>query len=313
LNRVLEKALTQPSFEIKSEEVRGNYGRFSIEPLERGYGHTLGSALRRVLLLGLPGASLTSVKISGLRHQFDTIKGVKEDGVDLLLNLKQVKVGYEGEKEAKLTIRASGKGEVTAGDIKAPPAVKIVNPDLIIATLAESKSKLDIDMFVETGVGFSPSEERKNSTIGLLPLDADFSPVLRVNYKIEETRVGRLTNYDKLTVEIWTNGAIDPREALKEAASILISYLQLVILPGKGRKNTGTVALPKSAVGTENLSVEELGLPTRIANALVKAGYEMAGDLVRVKRSELVKTRNLGGKSVKVIEETLKIKGIQLA
>lgn len=311
MNKVSEKELTQPSFEIKSEEVRGSYGRFSIEPLERGYGHTLGSALRRVLLLGLPGAAITSVKISGLRHQFDTIKGVKEDGVDLLLNLKQVKVSYDGEKEAKLTVRAQGKGEVKAGDIKTPAGVKIVNPDLIIATLADSKSKLDVDMFVQKGVGFSPAEEKKTNTIGLLPLDADFSSVMRVNYKVEETRVGRLTNYDKLTIEIWTNGAIDSHEALKKAALILISYLQLIILPVKGKKKAGVVQ-STSAI-SENLSVEELGLPTRIANALVKAGYEMAGDLVRAQRADLVKTRNLGEKSVRVIEETLKVKGIQLA
>lgn len=312
MRKVSEKEeLTQPSLEVKSEEVRGNCGRFSIEPLERGYGHTLGSALRRVLLLGLPGASITSIKISGLRHQFDTIKGVKEDGVDLLLNLKQVKVAYDGEKETKLTIRAKGKGEVKAGDIKVPVGVEIVNPDLIIATLADNKSKLDVDMFVQRGVGYSASEERKTNIIGLLPLDADFSPITRVKYKVEETRVGRLTNYDKLTIEIWTNGAINPQEALKSAATILVSHLQLIILPGKGKKKAG-VAESASAIG-ESLSVEELGLPTRIANALVKAGYEMAGDLVRAKRVDLVKTRNLGEKSVRVIEETLKIKGIRLA
>lgn len=301
--------MTQPTFQIKKEEQKDGFGRFVIEPLEQGYGHTLGSSLRRVMLTSLPGAAITQVKVSGLKHQFGTLKGVKEDGVDLLLNLKQVRFFYESDKPVKVTLSAKGKGEVAASQIKTPADVRILNPDLKIATLSDSKVKLDIEMQVERGVGYSPAEERKTNTVGLIPLDADFSPVKRANYKVEETRVGRLTNYDKLTLEIWSDGTVEPEEALRQAAGILDNYLQQVISPVKPQEKVQKEGKVSDSVG--KLSVEELGLPTRISNALVKAGYDSVSDILE-RRHELSKVKNLGAKSVKVIDAALREKGLEV-
>lgn len=295
-------------FQIKSEETKSDYGKFSIEPLEQGYGHTLGSSLRRILLSSIPGAAVTQVRVSGLKHQFGTIKGVREDGVDLLLNLKSLRVSYNGNKPVKLTLSAKGKGEVKASKIDAPAGVKIANQDLVVATLADSQSKLDIEMQVETGVGYSPAEDRKTNTIGLIPLDADFSPIKRVNYKVEETRVGRLTNYDKLTMEIWTDGSVDPWDSLRKSAETLIGYLQQIVSPAKPEKKSQAKDTLPAKVST--LSVEELNLPTRIANALFKAGYETVSDIVGADIEAIVKVRNLGEKSIKIIRTALKAKGV---
>lgn len=297
----------QQTFHIKQEETKDGYGRFSIEPLAQGYGQTLGSSLRRVLLSSLPGAAVTQVTISGLKHQFGTVKGVQEDGVDLLLNLKKLRVAYSGDKPIKLELLAKGPGEVTATQIKVPAGVKIANPDLVIAHLATSQTKLDIDMQVETGSGYSPAEDRKTNKVGLIPLDADFSPVKRVNYKVEDTRVGRLTNYDKLTMEIWTDGTINSEDSLKKAAEIMIVYFKQIVSP-----STATAPVPtQSAVSSQiSLTIEELGLPTRIANALSKNGYENVSDLLSADKAELARVRNMGEKSIKVIEAALREKGI---
>ncbi|MEK7112529.1 MAG: DNA-directed RNA polymerase subunit alpha, partial [Patescibacteria group bacterium] len=195
--------MNEPMFEIKQEESKGDYGKFVISPLEQGYGDTLGNSLRRVLLTSLAGAAVTTVRLSGVRHQFSTLKGMKEDVVEFLLNLKKVRFSYSGEKSAKATLSVKESGEVKAKDIKVPASVKIANPELVLATLNKG-AKLEAEMEIESGVGYSPAEERAGGTIGLIPLDAAFSPVRRVNYKVEETRVGRLTNYDKLILELWT-------------------------------------------------------------------------------------------------------------
>lgn len=296
-------------FQIEKQEGDKQYGRFSIEPLEQGYGQTLGSSLRRVLLMSLPGAAVTQVTVSGLKHQFDSIKGVKEDGVDLLLNLKKLRVHYTGDKQVKLTLDVRGKGEVKASKIKAPADVKIANPDLVIANLSDEKSKIAIEMMIESGSGYSSAEDRKTDTIGLIPLDADFSPVKRVNYKVEETRVGRLTNYDKLTLEIWTDGTTAPEDALKTAAQILSGYLSQIVSPKLvSKKGKVSGYAPSSQI--DNLSIEELGLPTRISNALANAGYENVRDLLKTKKAELAKVRNLGEKSIKIVEAALKEKEI---
>lgn len=303
--------MNQPNFQnfqIKTEEAKDDYGKFSIEPLERGYGHTLGTSLRRVLLAGIPGAAITQVRVSGLKHQFGTIKGVKEDGVDLLLNIKSIRVDYKGDKPLKLTLSAKGRGEVKASKIDTPAGVKIANPDLVIATLTDSQTKLDVEMEVESGVGYSLAEERKTNTVGLIPVDADFSPVKRVNYKVEETRVGRLTDYDKLSLEVWTDGSVSPEDALKTAAQTLITYLQQIVSPSRSeRKSSAKDAVPAKMA---SLSVEELNLPTRIANALSKSGYETVTDLLDADIDEIVKVRNLGEKSIKIIRTALKTKGV---
>ncbi|OGM19183.1 DNA-directed RNA polymerase subunit alpha [Candidatus Woesebacteria bacterium RIFCSPHIGHO2_01_FULL_38_10] len=289
-------------FEIKEEEKKDDYSKFVIAPLEQGYGNTLGNSLRRVLLSSLPGAVVTSVKISGIKHQFSTLKGMREDLVEFLLNLKKVRFSYDGEKAVKASLSVEGAKEVKAKDIVVEAVVKIANPDLSLAYLNKG-SKLDVKMQIESGVGYSPSEERKTDEIGVIPLDASFSSITKVNYKVEETRVGRLTNYDKLILEIWTDGTIDPRNALVKGANILVDYYNQIISPKEIVKEKKEEKDNLGFVG--KLSVEEIGLPTRVANALVKAGYETVEDLVNARRSDLIKVRNLGEKSVKIIEAAL--------
>lgn len=299
--------MNEPMFEIKQEEKQGNYGKIVISPLEQGYGNTLGNSLRRVLLTSLPGAAITSVKISGVKHQFSTLKGMKEDVVEFLLSLKKVRISYSGEKPVKASIEVKTAGEIKAKDIKVPANVKIANPELVLANLAKG-TKLDAEMEIEAGAGYSPAEDRMTPTVGLIPLDAAFSPVLRVNYKVEETRVGRLTNYDKLTLEIWTDGTTDPKEALLSASKVLVSYFNQIVAPKKVVKAEEKEIDTLGPVG--KLSVEEIGLPTRVANALIKAGYETVEQLVKAKREDLVKVRNLGEKSIKIIAVALSEKGV---
>ena len=300
--------MSEPIFEIKQEKKSADYGKFIISPLEQGYGHTLGNSLRRVLLTSLPGAAITSVKISGVKHQFSTLKGVKEDIVEFVLNLKKVRLFYSGDKSVRATLSAKGPGEVKAKDIKVSADVKIANPELVLALLSKN-AKLDTQIEIESGTGYSLAEERETRQIGLIPLDASFSPVVRVNYKIEETRVGRLTNYDKLILEIWTDETITPKEALGEASKILVSFYTQIVSPKKAKKKKEKKEEGLGPVG--NLSVEEIGLPTRVANALLKADYETVENLAKAKVNDLVKVRNLGEKSVKIISAALGEKGVK--
>lgn len=301
--------MSEPMFEIKEESAQKDYSKLVISPLEQGYGDTLGTALRRVLLTSLPGAAITSVRINGVKHQFSTLKGMKEDIVEFALNLKKVRLSYDGDKAVKATISVKTEGEVKASDIKVPANVKISNPDLVLATLNKG-SKLEAEMEIEAGVGYSPSEERERGTIGLIPLDASFSPIKRVNYKVEETRVGRLTNYDRLVMEVWSDGTVAPIEALKEAGKILVSYFSQVVNPKEVKKEE--VKVTTDSLGpVGKLSVEEIGLPTRVANALVKAGYETVEQLVAADRNDLVKVRNLGEKSLKIVQIALAEKGVE--
>jgi DNA-directed RNA polymerase subunit alpha len=302
--------MENPIFEIKEIEKSENYAKLALSPLERGYGDTLGNSLRRVLLTSLPGTAITTARISGVKHQFSTLKGVKEDMVEFLLNLKKVRFEYGGEDTVNASISAKGPGEVKAGDIKTDATVKIANPDFVLAVLNKD-AKLNAKLELEQGVGYSPADERATGEIGLIPLDASFSPILRVNYKVEETRVGRLTNYDKLIIEIWTDGTITPRDALIKASKILVTYLEQIIEPKKIEKDDEQEDNKLGPVG--KLSVEEIGLPTRVANALVKAGYETVEDLVNAKKKDLVKVRNLGEKSVKVIEAALGERDLKLS
>ena len=301
--------MNEPFFEIKEELKQGNYTRFIISPLEQGYGQTLGNSLRRVLLTSLPGGAITSIKIAGVKHQFSTLKGVKEDIVELVLNLKKVRIAYTGEKPVKASINVSGPAEVRAKDIQVDPSVKIANPELVLAVLSKG-AKLDAKLEIESGSGYLPSEDRATGEVGLIPMDAAFSPIVRVNYKVEETRVGRVANYDKLTLEVWTDGTIKPKDALISAAKILSSYYNQVISP---KETKVTVEDKSDDLGPAGkLSVEEIGLPTRVANALIKAGYETVEDLVKAKKASLVKVRNLGEKSVKIIDAALGEKGLEL-
>jgi len=298
----------EPIFEIKEEKHTNNYGMFVISPLEAGYGNTLGVALRRVLLTSLKGAAITKVKINGVKHQFSSLKGMKEDVLEFVLNLKQVRLSYKGEKPVKITLSANKAGEVKAGDLKVPADVKVANPDLVLANLSKG-AKLEAEMEVANGRGFSPFEEREKGGVGTIPLDATFSPIVRVNYKVEETRVGRVTNYDKLTLEVWTDGTMLPKDALTTGAHTLISYFGQIVNP----KATKVVEsqMPKDNLGvTGKLSVEEISLPTRVSNALIKAGFDTVEKLVTAKKEDIVKVRNLGEKSLKVIRVALAEKGV---
>lgn len=302
--------MQEPIFTIKPEGKSTDYGRFVIEPLEQGFGHTLGTAFRRVLLTSLPGAAITQVKIGGVRHQFSTIPGMKEDVVEFLLNLKKVRLKLSSEKPVKLTLSVHGKGEIKAGDIKSAGNAKVVNPQLLLANLSSPKAEVGIEMQAERGVGYSPEEERKTGIVGLIPLDALFSPISRVNYKVEQTRVGRLTNYDKLTLEIWTDGTAKPEDALKQAAEILVTYFSQIVSPKKPKKaEEEKETIPATIT---KLSVEELALPTRIANALVRGGFETVEDLARASVADLLKVRNLGQKSLKIIAVALADKGVKV-
>lgn len=302
--------MNEPIFQIIEEEKKSDYGKFVISPLEAGYGTTLGNALRRVLLTSLPGAAITKVKISGVKHQFSSLKGMKEDVVEFVLNLKKVRIFYNEEKPIKASLEVKGPGEIKAKDIEIDPPAKISNPEQVLAFLNKDSS-LNVKMDIETGVGYSSFDERKDNEIGVIPMDAIFSPVVRVNYKVEETRVGGVTNYDRLVMEIWTDGTIDPKQALLKASNIMVSYFMQIVSPKKQDSVSGNEK--KDDLGpVGKLSVEEINLPTRVANALIKAGYDTVEDLVKAERAKLVKVRNLGEKSVKIIEAALGEKGLSL-
>ncbi|MFC1711329.1 DNA-directed RNA polymerase subunit alpha [Patescibacteria group bacterium] len=300
--------MIKPSFKTKILEDKSNYSKFVMEPLEQGYGRTLGNSLRRSLLSNIGGAAITKVKIEGVRHQFSTLKGMKEDIVELILNLKQVVVIYKGEEEVKLSLKVKGPKEVKAGDIKAPAEVKIINKKLKLAHLTDSKTNLNVDIWVACGYGYSPAEERKTNTLGIIPVDASFSPIIKVNYKVEATRVGRRTDFDRLILEMWTNGAIKPKKSLEESAKILTSYFKQIYKPVYEKAEEEEVKVEENE--SLKLTVEELNLPTRIANALRRGGYPTVESLSKIKKEELNKVKNLGIKSIEIIQKKLLDKGV---
>jgi DNA-directed RNA polymerase subunit alpha len=305
--------MNTPNFTIQTEQATDKFAKFVFEPLPQGFGHTLGNSLRRVLYTSIPGAAITQITVNGVTHQFTSIEGVKEDVVQLVLALKQVRLSYFNEKPTQITLTSKGEGVVTAADFELPGDVKIANPELVIAHLSDKSAKLEIVATVESGMGYSSAEERKSTTVGAIPVDAMFSPVIRVNFSVEATRVGRVTNFDKLLMDVTTDGTVLPQNALTTAAQILVGYFTQVVNPGDSTAST-TVASSstKSSVGG-NVAVEELDLPTRIANALQKAGFETVADLLAVPRAELAKVKNLGAKSVKIIETALQERGFNLA
>ena len=303
--------MSEPIFEIQGDNKDKVYSVFTLSPLEQGYGHTLGTSLRRVLLSSLEGVAVTNVKISGIKHQFTTLKGVKEDVVDFILNVKKIRFLYNGVEPVKLHLQVKTPGVVKAGDIVVPANVEVANPELVLSTLSKGAS-LSVDLVIEKGYGYSPAEEREHGEIGLIPVDAAFSPVIKVNYRVEETRVGRLTNYDKLTLEVWTDGTIAPKEALIRASKTLVSYFEQIISPKKIVKEKDEREIDKLGPAGK-LSVEEIGLPTRVANALSRAGYETVEKLVKANSQDLMKVRNLGEKSFKIIRAALMEKGVDFS
>ncbi|HVZ12245.1 MAG TPA: DNA-directed RNA polymerase subunit alpha [Patescibacteria group bacterium] len=304
--------MINPSFKI-IEEKQGGYAKFVVEPLEPGFGQTLGVALRRVLLTNIEGAAVTSVKIDGVRHLFSTLPGLKEDVVELVLNLKTLRVKLaKGMDEAKISISKSGPGEITAADIEVTDGVEIVDPTHYLGSLSDKKSKISMEMTIERGTGYSLAEERKIATVGVIPVDAVFSPILRVNYKVEQTRVGRQTNFDKLVFEIWTDSTIDAREALDESSKILVSYFKQIYEPSTSVEAESPTITTGVSDGVLRMTIDELDLPTRIYNSLRNAGIETVGEMLSTPKKELMAYRNLGAKSLSIIEESLKARGITL-
>ena len=303
--------MSDPTFQISTEAQKPGYGLFVIEPLEQGYGQTLGNSLRRVLLGSLPGAAVTSVKIAGVQHQLSTLPGLKEDIAELVLNVKKIRLIIEDNEPVTLTLSKKGPGEVVAGDIDVPAGVTIVNPDIVLGTLSDKKASLEMEFVAEKGYGYVPADERPSDEIGRIPVDALFSPVVRVNYRVEATRVGRMTNLDHLVMEIWTDATIAPIDALKTAAKILVSYFLQVYEP-KAKVDENVAVTPSISDEVLKMRIEELDIPTRIVNALANGDIETIGQLLGTPRVELLKVKNLGTKSLAVVEEKLREKGVAL-
>ncbi len=298
-------------FKIKTEKELENFASIAIEPLEAGFGHTLGNSLRRVLLTALPGAAVTSVKIDGVSHRFSTIDGVLEDVIEITLNIKKIRLNIHSDKPVKLTLKASGKSEVKAKDLEIEGDAEITNPDQHIATLTDAKSKLNIEMTAIQGKGYSTSEEGKTGELGIISVDALFSPVVAINYSVEPTRVGRSTDFDKLILDITTDGTITPLDALNCAARILADTFHAIFEPSP-EEEVEEVGF-KISEETLKLTIEELDLPVRITNALKAIEINTIEDLINIPRPQLLKAKNLGTKSINLISEKLVERGLSLS
>lgn len=302
----------EPNFKINVLEEKSGYAKLSLEPLDAGFGQTLGNALRRVMLTSLPGAAVTNVKIDGVKHQFSTISGLKEDCVELILNIKKIRFTLPENQPVKVTLSARGPKEIKASDLKLPAGVEVANKDLYLGTLSDSKSKIEAELTVEQGFGFVPVEEQITKTIGMIPLDAVFTPVTRVNYSVSATRVGRMTNLDKLIFEVWTDETLEPLTALKTAAKLLVSYFMQVYEP-KSVAAEGVAVTPSISDDVLKMTIEELDLPTRIVNSLKNGGIETVGQLLGTPKKSLVVIKNLGVKSLAIIDEKLREKSVALS
>ena len=284
------------------------YGRFVVEPLERGYGITLGNALRRVLLSSLPGAAVTSIKIDGVLHEFSTIPGVYEDTTDLILNLKGLCVKLHTDEEKVLTLEADGEGEITGADFKCSSEVEILNPDHHIATL-DTNGSLHLEAVVEKGRGYNSVEKNKkeNAPLGVIPIDSFFSPITKVIFHVEDTRVGQQTDFDKLTLDIWTDGSIYPDEAISKSAKILAEYLKLFIglteVPGDDIIMVEKIEDNKDKI--LDMTIEELDMSVRSYNCLKRAGINTVQELTQRTEEDMMKVRNLGRKSLEEVMEKL--------
>ena len=286
---------------------------FTLNPLENGYGYTVGNALRRVLLTSIPGAAITSVKIKGVSHQFSTLKGLKQDVIELILNLKKINLSLTGSDTETIKLEVKGPKTVNAGDFKTPANVKIANPDLKIADLADSKSKLELTATVQTGTGYSPAEEQGKQPLGVIAIDALFSPVNSVLYEVKPTRVGRRTDFDQLEITINTNGTVDPKATLKQASQILVNHFNQIIKPKTVKPSVSADSKSNAQSVHLSLTVEELDLSTRIANSLRKAGYQTVSDFQNANIDNLAKVKNIGDKSLKKIISVLKKQGVEVA
>ena len=301
--------MEKPRVECMEKSEDGKYARFEVESLERGYGMTLGNSLRRVLLSSLPGAAATSVKIDGVLHEFSTIPGVKQDVTEIILNVKRIIAKIYSDTPVVVTIEASGECEVYARDIKCPESVEIINGDLHIATLSEG-AKLSMEITMQKGRGYVTSEKNKENmqnVIGVIPIDSIYSPIDKVNYEVTNTRVGQVTDYDKLTIEIFSDGTIAPEEALSLSAKILNDHMNLFIDLAEGVKSKEIMKEKKVNEKSKvlELTIEELDLSVRSFNCLKRAGINTVEDLVNKSEGEMMRVRNLGKKSLEEVVNKL--------
>jgi len=304
-------SMVLPKIEIAANSQ--NYGHFIISPLESGYGITLGNALRRVLLSSLTGASATSVRISGIHHEYSAIPHVREDTTQLILNIKQLRMISHSDEPVRLHIEITEEGPIAAGDLKAPPEVEIVNPDLYLLTADSSDVDFDMEIVVEKGRGYSPAEERTRLPLGEIPVDAIYSPIRKASYRVERTRIGQQTDYDKLNLEIWTDGTISPEDSVRKAANILVQHLTLLagaeaveFMPTEEETEEG---IPPRVY---DAPIEELELTVRAYNCLKRAGITKVGEVLRRMEKgeeEMLAIRNFGKKSLDELVERLQEKG----
>nr|WP_302435768.1 DNA-directed RNA polymerase subunit alpha [Ruthenibacterium lactatiformans] len=309
--------IERPKIDTASLSADGRYGKFVVEPLERGFGTTLGNSLRRVLLSSLPGVAVTSIKIDGVVHEFSTIEGVKEDVTEIVLNVKGITAKLYSDTPKTVRIEASGEGEVTAGSIQQDAEIEVLNPDWHIATLADG-AKLIMELVFDKGRGYVPAERNKQAaeqaSLNALPVDSIYAPVLKVNYTVENTRVGQITDYDKLTLEVWTDGTISAKEAVSLAARIMTEHLNLFVTLSQEAMDA-EIMVEKDDKGKEKaleMTIEELDLSVRSFNCLKRAGINTVEDLINKSEDEMMKVRNLGRKSLEEVMAKLDSLGFTL-
>ena len=310
--------IERPKIDTANLSADGRYGKFVVEPLERGFGTTLGNSLRRVLLSSLPGVAVTSIKIDGVVHEFSTIEGVKEDVTEIVLNVKGITAKLYSDTPKTVRIEASGEGEVTAGSIQQDAELEVLNPDWHIATLADG-AKLVMELTFDKGRGYVPAERNKlnaeQAPLGSLPVDSIYTPVLKVNYTVENTRVGQITDYDKLTLEVWTDGTISAQEAVSLAARIMTEHLNLFVTLSQEAMDA-ELMVEKDDKGKEKaleMTIEELDLSVRSFNCLKRAGINTVEDLISKSEDEMMKVRNLGRKSLEEVVAKLDSLGFKLS
>src|ERR1700730_14006263 len=292
---------------IKNTKTLGNYASYDIEPLEAGYGMTLGNAMRRVLLSSLPGAAVTSIRIEGVQHEFQDIPNVLEDVTDIVLNVKKIRLRSFSDHPVSMRLEVSGAREVTAGDIVAPSTVEIVNPEQHIATLDNENARLDLELVVETGRGYVPADSKEDQPIGVIPIDAIYTPVQKVNYTVEHTRVGQMTNFDKIVLDITTDGTITPDEALRQSADTLVRHFSQLanyraIMTEPEKAPLSSLPIPQKIYDTP---IEELDLSVRAYNCLKRSNITKVGQVLSMNEEDLLGVRNFGEKSLQELRERL--------
>ncbi len=310
--------MIKPSFTTKKVESSENYGKFILTPLPAGYGHSMGNALRRVLLSSIEGVAVTYVKINNTVHPFSSVDGVKESALEMILNIKSLRFSFKGNGPFTMTLSHKGKGQVTGADFKGGD-VEVVNKDQSIAELTTSEAKLEIEITIEKGLGFSAAEDKEEATFGTMAIDSVFSPVTKVVYKVEDERVGRTSNYDKLTLEVWTDGTIMPEDAVMQSAEIITSFFGHVVNDTDDKAGSAKV-VESDGVATPRITdekvneiiIDELDLPTRVINALLREKIETVGDLVTRGPEALANLKGVGRKSITLIEKEVEKFGVKI-